>query len=228
MGELHLEIIRDRLFREFKVEANAGTPQIAYRETITKSADGEGKFIRSRAVAVNTATSSSRSQPNERGKGVEIENKIVGGAIPKEYIAGDRRHRRRRQQRRDCRLPGGRREVAIIDGTFHEVDSNELAFKMAGIFAMKDAVKKANPILLEPIMKVEVTTPEEYQGDLMGDFNRRRGQIKGIENKARLSIINAEVPLAKCSVTRPRSVRCRRPPSVFDGRRRISNRSPRT
>src|SRR5690348_15726605 len=178
MGELHLEIIRDRLFREFKVEASAGAPQIAYRETCTKPADGEGKFIRQSGGRGQYGHAVIKLQPNERGKGVEIENKIVGGAIPKEYIPAV-------IDGVEEAIKGGviagfqmvDVKVQIVDGTFHEVDSNELAFKMAGIFALKDAFKKAAPILLEPIMKVECTTPDEYQGDLIGDITRRRGHI---------------------------------------------------
>ena len=198
MGELHLEIIRDRLFREFKVDASAGAPQIAYRETITKPAEGEGKFIRQSGGRGQYGHAIVQVEPNEKGKGVEIENKIVGGAIPKEYIPAVR-------DGIEEAIRGGVYagyqvidiKVEIVDGTFHEVDSNELAFKMAGIFALKDAFKRAGPILLEPIMKVEVTTPDEYQGDLLGDINRRRGTITGIEAKSGQTILNAEVPLAE-------------------------------
>jgi len=198
MGELHLEIIRDRLFREFKVGANAGAPQIAYRETVTKPAEGEGKFIRQSGGRGQYGHACVTIEPNERGKGVEIENKIVGGAIPKEYINPT-------IDGIEEAIKGGVLagypmvdiKVAITDGTFHEVDSSELAFKMAGIFALKDAVKKANPILLEPIMKVEVTTPGEYQGDLLGDLTRRRGKILNIEAKDTVAILSAEVPLAE-------------------------------
>ena len=198
MGELHLEIIRDRLFREFKVEANAGAPQIAYRETITKPAEGEGKFIRQSGGRGQYGHAIIQIQPNEKGKGIEIENKIVGGAIPREYIPAV-------IDGIEEAIRGGvyagyqviDLKAQVVDGTFHEVDSNELAFKMAGIFALKDAFKKANPILLEPIMKVEVTTPDEYQGDLLGDINRRRGTITGIEAKSGQTILNAEVPLAE-------------------------------
>ena len=198
MGELHLEIIIDRLKREFKVDANTGAPQIAYRETITKSAEGEGKFIRQSGGRGQYGHACIRVEPNEKGKGVEVVNKIVGGAIPKEYIPAviDGIEEAIRGgvyagfQVIDIR-------VEVTDGSFHEVDSNELAFKMAGIFALKDAFKKAGPILLEPIMKVEVTTPDEYQGDLLGDVNRRRGQIIGIEAKNGQTIVNANVPLAE-------------------------------
>jgi elongation factor G len=198
MGELHLEIIRDRLFREFKVEANAGAPQIAYRETITKPADGEGKFIRQSGGRGQYGHAVIKIEPNEKGKGVEVENKIVGGAIPKEYIPAV-------IDGIEEAIKGGVYagyqvidiKAQVVDGTFHEVDSNELAFKMAGIFALKDAFKKAGPILLEPIMKVECTTPDEYQGDLIGDITRRRGHIVNIEAKQGQTIVNAQVPLAE-------------------------------
>ena len=198
MGELHLEIIRDRMLREFKVDANSGKPQIAYRETITQKATGEGKLIKQSGgrgqyghVVVNV-------RPAERGKGLVIENKVVGGTIPKEYIPACKKGI---EEAVLNGIIGGYPvidvEVDIIDGSYHDVDSNELAFKMAAIFAMKDGFKKANSILLEPIMKVENSTPEEYQGDIMGDLNRRRGKIMSIEAKANLSIVNAEVPLAE-------------------------------
>src|SRR3989440_9384864 len=198
MGELPLEITRDRLLREFKVDASAGAPQIAYRETITRAADGEGKFIRQSGGRGQYGHALVKVEPNQRGKGIEIENKIVGGAIPKEYIPAV-------IDGVEEAIKGGVYagyqvidiKVQIVDGTFHEVDSNELAFKMAGIFALKDAFKKANPDLLEPVMKVEVTTPDEYQGDLLGDINRRRGTITGIEAKGGQTILNAEVPLAE-------------------------------
>ncbi|MEY2466586.1 MAG: elongation factor [Verrucomicrobiota bacterium] len=198
MGELHLEIIIDRLKREFKVEANTGAPQIAYRETITKTAEGEGKFIRQSGGKGQYGHACITVAPNETGKGVEVVNKIVGGTIPKEYIPA---------------VIGGVEEaikggvyagyqvidikVEVVDGSFHEVDSNELAFRMAGIFALKDAFKKAGPILLEPLMKVECTTPDEYQGDLLGDINRRRGTIISIEAKNGQTVLNAQVPLAE-------------------------------
>ncbi len=198
MGELHLEIIVDRLKREFRVDASTGAPQIAYRETITASAEGEGKYIRQSGGRGQYGNACVHAEPNEKGKGVEIVNKIVGGAIPKEYIPAviD-------GIEEACKsgVYAGYQvidiKVQITDGTFHEVDSNELAFKMAGIFALKDAFKKAHPILLEPIMKVEVTTPDEYQGDLLGDINRRRGKIISIDAKSGQTILNAHVPLAE-------------------------------
>ena len=198
MGELHLEIIVDRLKREFKVEANVGAPQIAYRETITRAAEGEGKFIRQSGGRGQYGHACITIEPNEKGKGVEITNEIVGGSIPREYIPAV-------IDGIEEAVRGGvyagyqmiDLKAAVVDGTFHEVDSTELAFKMAGIFALKDAVKKAAPIILEPIMKVELTTPDEYQGDLLGDINRRRGTIIGIDAKAGLTILNAHVPLAE-------------------------------
>jgi elongation factor G len=198
MGELHLEIIIDRLKREFKVEANTGAPQIAYRETITKAADGEGKFIRQSGGRGQYGHAVIKVAPNEKGKGVEVLNKIVGGTIPKEYIPAVMNGI---EEAIKSGVYAGFQiidiRVEVVDGSFHEVDSNELAFKMAGIFALKDAFKKASPIILEPIMKVEVTTPDEYQGDLLGDINRRRGQIISIEAKNGQTVLNANVPLAE-------------------------------
>ncbi len=198
MGELHLEIIIDRLKREFKVEANVGAPQIAYRETITAPADGEGKFIRQSGGRGQYGHACIQVQPNERGKGIEIENKIVGGTIPKEYIPAVIDGI---EEAIKSGVYAGYQvidlKVQVTDGSFHEVDSNELAFKMAGIFALKDAFKKASPILLEPIMKVEVTTPSEYQGDLVGDISRRRGNIQNIESKSGQVIVKAHVPLSE-------------------------------
>jgi elongation factor G len=198
MGELHLEIIRDRMMREFKVDANAGKPQIAYRETITQPATGEGKLIKQSGGRGQYGHVIVNVRPAERGKGLTIENKVVGGTIPKEYIPACKKGI---EEAVLNGVVGGYPvidvEVEIIDGSYHDVDSNELAFKMAAIFAMKDGFKKAHAILLEPIMKVENTTPDEFQGDIMGDLNRRRGRIVSIENKLGLSIINAEVPLAE-------------------------------
>jgi elongation factor G len=198
MGELHLEIIIDRLKREFKVEANTGAPQIAYRETITKKAEGEGKFIRQSGGRGQYGHACITVEPNEKGKGVEVVDEIVGGTIPKEYIPAVIDGI---EEAIKSGVYAGYQvidiKVEVVDGSFHEVDSNELAFKMAGIFALKDAFKKAGPILLEPIMKVECTTPDEYQGDLLGDINRRRGTILSIEAKNGQTILNAQVPLAE-------------------------------
>lgn len=196
MGELHLDIIRDRLFREFKVEADAGRPQIAYRETIMQAAEGEGKFIRQTGGHGQYGHVIIKIEPLEKGKGIEVVNEIVGGAIPKEFIKPTQEGLMEGAQNGVVAgYPVVDFRIRIVDGSFHEVDSSELAFKMAGIFAFKDAMKKASPILLEPIMKVEVTTPDEYQGDIMGDINRRRGQIQGMESKGNATIVSAFVPL---------------------------------
>ena len=198
MGELHLEIIRDRMFREFKVEANAGKPQIAYKETILVPADGEGKLVKQSGGRGQYGHVIIKIAPNQRGKGFTIENKVVGGNIPKEYIPACIKGLKEAVLNG---VIGGYPvidiHVDIVDGSYHDVDSNELAFKMAAIFSLKDALKKAKPILLEPIMKVENITPEEFQGDIMGDLNRRRARISGVETKGNLSTITAEVPLAE-------------------------------
>jgi elongation factor G len=198
MGELHLEIIRDRMFREFSVQANSGKPQIAYRETITKPAEGEGKYIRQSGGRGQYGHACIDIAPLERGKGIEIENEVKGGNIPSEYIPAVKAGI---EEALTSGILAGYPvidlHVDITDGSFHEVDSNELAFKMAGIFALKDAMKKAGPLILEPIMKVEVMTPDEYQGDILGDLNRRRGKVQTIESKVGGTSIMAEVPLAE-------------------------------
>ncbi|MFZ0915737.1 MAG: EF-Tu/IF-2/RF-3 family GTPase, partial [Candidatus Udaeobacter sp.] len=198
MGELHLEIIRDRMFREFKVDANAGKPQIAYRETITGSAHGVGKLIKQSGGRGQYGHVEVDVRPGERGKGLVVENKIVGGIIPREYIPAVKKGI---DEAILNGVLGGYPvvdvEVDIVYGSFHEVDSSELAFKMAAIFAMKDGFKQGKPILLEPIMKVENITPDEYQGDICGDLSRRRGSIHNIETRGHLAIIHAEVPLAE-------------------------------
>ena len=198
MGELHLEIIRDRMLREFKVEANSGKPQIAYRETITGEAVGEGKLVKQSGGRGQYGHVVVRVKPNERGKGITIDNKTVGGSIPKDFIPAVKKGL---EEAVLNGVVGGYPvidvNIDIIDGSFHEVDSNEMAFKMAAIFAAKDGFKKAKAILLEPIMKVENLTPEEYQGDILGDLNRRRGRIQSMEAKGNLSAVHAEVPLAE-------------------------------
>lgn len=195
MGELHLEIIVDRLKREFKVEAKSGKPQISYRESITKEARGVGKFVRQSGGRGQYGHAEIILEPNP-GKGIEIVDETVGGCIPKEYIKPTI------QGISEAGMNGTVAGYPVIDfkarivfGSFHEVDSNEMAFKMAGIFAFKEAMKECKPMLLEPIMSVEVVTPEEYQGDIMGDLNRRRGQIQNMETKQGLCFINANVPL---------------------------------
>ena len=198
MGELHLEIIRDRMFREFKVGANAGKPQIAYKETILVPADGEGKLVKQSGGRGQYGHVIIKIAPNARGKGITIENKVVGGNIPKDYIPACIKGLKEATHNG---VIGGYPvidvHIDIVDGSYHDVDSNELAFKMAAIFSLKDALKKAKPILLEPIMKVENITPEEFQGDITGDLNRRRARISGMETKGSLCTINAEVPLAE-------------------------------
>jgi elongation factor G len=196
MGELHLDIIRDRLFREFKVEATAGKPQIAYRETITSSSEGVGKFVRQSGGRGQYGHAVIQIEALDKGKGVELVNKIVGGAIPKEFIKPTLDGIKEAAQGGVIAgYPVIDFKVTLVDGSFHDVDSSEMAFKMAGIFAFKDAMQKASPILLEPIMKVEVSTPEDYQGELMGDLNRRRGQIQGMETRGNVCIIESYVPL---------------------------------
>ncbi|MGL4401016.1 MAG: elongation factor G [Luteolibacter sp.] len=196
MGELHLEIIIDRIRREFKVEANTGAPQIAYRETITQAAGGEGKLIKQSGGRGQYGHVIIAIKPNEKGKGLTIENKVIGGTIPKEYInAVYKGINESMTNGIIAGYPVIDVHVEILDGSYHDVDSNENAFTMAAIFAMKDGFKKAKSILLEPIMAVEVSTPDDYQGDVMGDLSRRRGQIQNTESKGKLSIVHANVPL---------------------------------
>ena len=197
MGELHLEIIVDRLLREFKVEANVGKPQVAYRETIRKEASSDTKYARQSGGKGQYGHCKITIEPNP-DKGYEFVNNIVGGAIPKEYIAPI-----------DAGIQGAMQsgviagysmvdvKVTLYDGSYHEVDSSEMAFKIAGSMAFKDAARKADPVLLEPIMKVVVITPEEYMGDVIGDINSRRGEIQGFEDRSGVKQINARVPLAE-------------------------------
>ena len=195
MGELHLDIIVDRLRREFKVDAKAGRPQISYRETITAPARGVGRFVRQSGGRGQYGHAEIEIEPNP-GKGIEIVNEIVGGVIPKEYIKPTTEGIQEAANNGTIAgYPVIDFKARIVFGSYHEVDSNEMAFRMAGIFALKDALAKAAPILLEPITKVEVVTPEEYQGDIMGDLNRRRGQIQNMETKNGVCTIDAFVPL---------------------------------
>ncbi len=198
MGELHLEILRDRMQREHRVDTDAGKPQIAYRETITQNAEGEGKLVKQTGGRGQYGHVVLRVSTVEKGKGFTVESKVVGGTIPKEFIAPAMAGVREATQNGVIAgYPVVDLHVEIYDGSYHDVDSNENAFKMAGIFALKDALRKARCILLEPIMAVEAVTPEANQGDIMGDLNRRRGRISGIDNKNGLAIIKAEVPLAE-------------------------------
>jgi elongation factor G len=198
MGELHLEIIVDRMKREFKVEANVGKPMVAYRETIRAAVEQEGKFVRQSGGRGQYGHVWIKLEPNEPGKGYEFINAIVGGAIPKEYIpAVDKGIREAMANGVLAGYPVVDVKVTLFDGSYHDVDSNEMAFKIAGSMAFKDAMAKARPVILEPIMKVEVVTPEEYYGDIVGDLNRRRGQIVGMEDSIAGKIVTAEVPLAE-------------------------------
>jgi elongation factor G len=198
MGELHLEIIVDRLLREFKVEANIGKPQVAYRETITKAVRAEGKFVRQSGGRGQYGHVVLEVEPNELGAGFEFENKIVGGVVPREYIgpveAGIK----------EAMLTGVVAgfpmvdvKVAIVDGSYHEVDSSELAFKIAGSIGFKEACKKAEPVLLEPMMRLEVVTPDDFMGDVMGDINSRRGKIEGMEQRGNTQVVRGYVPLSE-------------------------------
>ncbi|NLX61820.1 MAG: elongation factor G [Tissierellia bacterium] len=198
MGELHLDIIVDRLLREFKVEANVGSPQVAYKESISAAAEADTKYVRQSGGRGQYGHVKIRIEPQEPGKGYEFVNQIVGGVIPKEYIpavdAGI-------QEAMQSGILGGYPvvdvKVTLYDGSYHEVDSSEMAFKIAGSMAFKEAMAKAKPILLEPIMKVEVIVPEEYMGDVIGDINSRRGRIEGMEPRDGVQVVRAYVPLAQ-------------------------------
>ncbi len=198
MGELHLEIIVDRLLREFKVEANVGKPQVAYKETIRRKADVETKYARQSGGKGQYGHVKIILEPNEPGKGYEFVNAVVGGAIPKEYIEPVNQGIQGAMQNGvlagypvvDCK-------VTLYDGSYHEVDSSEMAFKIAGSMAFKEAMKKADPVLTEPIMQVDVLVPEDYMGDVIGDLNSRRGQIQGMEPRGAVQAISAAVPLSE-------------------------------
>ena len=198
MGELHLEIIVDRMRREFKVEANVGAPQVAYRETIRSKVEQEGKFVRQSGGRGQYGHVWLRIEPRQPGEGYEFVNGIVGGVVPREYVpAVDKGIQEQMQNGVIAGFPVVDVKVTIFDGSYHEVDSNEMAFKIAGSMGFKEGARKANPVLLEPIMKVEVVTPEDYMGDVMGDLNRRRGLVNGMDESPAGKIIRAEVPLAE-------------------------------
>src|SRR5690554_4764798 len=198
MGELHLEVIVDRLLREFKVEANIGKPQVAYRETLTKPVKAEGKFIRQTGGRGQYGHVVLEIEPLEPGAGFQFENKIVGGVVPKEYIpAVEAGIKEAMQNGVLAGYPVVDVKVAIVDGSYHEVDSSEMAFKIAASMGFREGARKAEPVLLEPIMAVEVTTPEEFLGDVMGDLNSRRGQIEGMEQRANAQVVRAKVPLSE-------------------------------
>jgi len=198
MGELHLEVLRDRMIREYGVETNAGKPQIAYRETPTQEAGGEGKLVKQSGGRGQYGHVILKIFPKERGHGLTTENKVFGGAIPKEYINACMSGINESMHNGILAgYPVVDVHVDLLDGSYHDVDSNEAAFKMAAIFAMKDAFRKAGTVLLEPVMAVEVTTPEQYQGDVLGDLSRRRGRIVNTATKGNVNILKAEVPLAE-------------------------------
>ena len=198
MGELHLEIIVDRMKREFSVEANVGKPQVAYRETIRIGVEQEGKYVRQSGGKGQYGHVWIKLEPQEAGKGYEFENAIVGGVIPREFIpAVDKGIREQLQNGVLAGYPVVDVKVTLFDGSYHDVDSNEMAFKIAGSMAFKDAARRAKPVILEPVMKVEAVTPEDFMGDVMGDLNRRRGILQGIDDSPSGKIIHAEVPLAE-------------------------------
>ncbi len=198
MGELHLEIIVDRMKREFSVDANVGKPQVAYRETIRAKVEQEGKFVRQSGGRGQYGHVWLRIEPNEQGKGYEFINGVVGGAVPREFVpAVDKGIKEAVETGVIAGYPVVDVKVTLIDGSYHDVDSNEMAFKIAGSMGFKEGFKKAKPVLLEPIMRVEVVTPEEYSGDVIGDLNRRRGQITGMDDGVSGKAITADVPLSE-------------------------------
>ncbi len=198
MGELHLEIIVDRMMREYKVEANVGKPQVAYRETIRKHAEAEGKYIRQTGGRGQYGHAKIYLDPNEPGKGYEFINEIVGGTVPKEYIKPiDQGMQEAMEGGVLAGYPMVDIKATLYDGSYHDVDSNEMAFKIAGSMAFKEAARKASPVILEPVMAVEVVTPEDYAGTIMGDLSSRRGRIEGMEHRAGSQVIKAIVPLAE-------------------------------
>jgi elongation factor G len=198
MGELHLEIIVDRLLREFKVETNVGKPQVAYKETIKKAVKIEGKFVRQSGGKGQFGHVWLELQPLERSAGYIFENKVVGGVVPREYIpAVDNGVQEAMANGILAGYPLIDMKVTIVDGSYHDVDSSEMAFKIAGSMALKAGAQKADPVILEPIMKVEVTVPEEYMGDIMGDINSRRGRIEGMDARAGAQVIRGYVPLSE-------------------------------
>ena len=199
MGELHLEIIVDRLLREFKVEANVGKPQVAYRETAGKAVQNvEGKFVRQTGGHGQYGHCVINMEPLPAGSGYVFENKIVGGVIPKEFIPSvDKGIQEALSNGVIAGFPTEDIKVELIDGSYHEVDSSEAAFKVAGSMAIKEALRRSNPVLLEPVMSVEVVTPEQYMGDVMGNLSSRRGKIEGMEDRKNAKVINARVPLGE-------------------------------
>jgi elongation factor G len=198
MGELHLEIIIDRMKREFGVEANVGKPQVAYRETIRGSVEQEGKYVKQSGGKGQYGHVWIKIEPLEAGKGYQFENAIVGGVIPREFIpAVDKGIQEQLQNGVIAGYPVVDVKVTLFDGSYHDVDSNEMAFKIAGSMAFKEGAKRSKPVILEPMMKVEAVTPEDFMGDVMGDLNRRRGILQGIDDSPSGKLIHAEVPLSE-------------------------------
>ena len=198
MGELHLEIIVDRLRREFSVEANVGNPQVAYRESLRKAVEQESKFVRQSGGRGQYGHVYLRIEPQPAGTGYEFVNEIAGGVVPREYIpAVDKGVREQMQNGVLAGYPIEDVKVTLYDGSYHDVDSSEMAFKIAGSMGFREGALRANPAILEPIMKVEVVTPEDYMGDVMGDLNRRRGIVGGMEDTPAGKVIRAEVPLSE-------------------------------
>jgi elongation factor G len=198
MGELHLDVLVDRMVREFKVAANIGKPQVSYRETIRRAADGNGRFVRQTGGKGQYGHAVIKLEPQEKGAGYEFVDKIVGGTIPREYIKSvDAGIREALETGLFAGYPVVDVKVTLYDGSYHDVDSSEMAFKIAGSMAVKDAFTKADPTILEPIMRVEVTMPEEFMGDVIGDLNSRRGQVEGMESRGSTQVVRAFVPLAQ-------------------------------
>jgi elongation factor G len=198
MGELHLDIIIDRLKREFTVDANVGAPQVAYRETIGKAIESEGKFVRQSGGRGQYGHVWLKLEPQEQGAGYTFENAVVGGVVPKEYISSvDKGIQEQMKNGILAGYPVEDVKVTLYDGSYHDVDSSEMAFKAAGSLGFKNGALEADPVLLEPMMKIEVSTPEDYMGDVMGDLNRRRGIVSGMEDSVSGKLIRAEVPLAE-------------------------------
>jgi len=197
MGELHLDIIVDRMKREFKVEANVGNPQVAYKEAIKSSAEAEGKYIKQSGGRGQYGHCYLRVEPNEHGKGLEFIDEVKGGVIPREYLPAIEKGVKDAVTRG---ILAGYQivdiKVTCFDGSYHEVDSSEIAFKMAAIMAFQAACRKANPVIMEPIMKVEVLTPEQYMGEVIGDLNAKRGQIQEMTDRGMMKVVRAMVPLA--------------------------------
>ena len=209
MGELHLEILVDRMKREFNVEANTGLPQVAYKETVKKVAEAEGKYIRQSGGRGQYGHCLLRIEPRNRGEGFEFVSEITGGSIPREFIpAIEKGVKEAVENGVIAGYPLVDLMVAVYDGSFHEVDSSEIAFKIAGSMALQSGVKQADPVLLEPIMKVEVSTPEEFMGEIIGDLSSKRAQIQGTNKRGKIVIVTAIVPLAELTqyVTRLRSM----------------------